>query len=185
MRLLWRTAGIRTEVSSGRRLCALRATFCVCQRSLRAQFPLDLLRKAAATHGATVSEKLETRVLDFADPMPSAVVMSTRHRAEKVPPLALTLPDHDVLVAADVGYSKALAWRLGEHCRESLKKGRRVLVCESRQMPECRLAFSEALNLGRERVHRLESRTPLQVETGALRCRESIPSLWYLDATGG
>ncbi|CAE7217343.1 luxQ [Symbiodinium natans] len=149
------------------------------------QLPLDLLRAAADACGARVSERLQTTVLDFADPMPSALAVSTRHRAEKVSPTAEPLPDHDLLIAADVGYSKALAWRLGERCRESLQRGRRVLVCESRQMPECRLAFSEALNLDQKRVYRLAPREPVQVETGAPRCQESIRSLWYLDAGGG
>ena len=91
---------------------------------------------------------LSTRVIDFADPMPPAAIIHTRSRAKRIAPCAEPLPSHEILLAADVGYSPALAWRLGERCRQTLTAGGRVIVAESRQNPACRKAFSEALNLG-------------------------------------
>lgn len=125
--------------------------------------PLALLRRAADVEGTgneqgEGAEKegggsgcrphVETAIFDFASPLPSPLAVSKRGRAENICPPDAPLPPLDVLLAADVGYSKSLAWRLGERCREAMRQGARVLIAESRQMPECRLAFSEALNLG-------------------------------------
>merc|ERR1712137_1425077 len=94
------------------------------------------------------------------------------------------LPDHDLLIAADTGYSKALAWRLGERCCESLARGKRILVCESRQMPECRLAFSEALNLGSNRQLKLQQCTSKLLPLALEAVSEHIPNMWFLDSEG-
>ena len=107
--------------------------------------PLSLVSSAARRAGCSPFE-LSTQVFDFASPMPPAAVVHTRSRASRIPPPEEPLPAHDILLAADIGYSPALAWRLGERCRESIAAGGRVLVAESRQNPACRAAFSEALN---------------------------------------
>eukprot|EP00435_Cladocopium_sp_Y103_P031386 s944_g7.t4 len=103
--------------------------------------------------------------------------MSRTNRKDQVVPADAELPRHDLLLAADVGYSKSLAWRLGERCRASLASGARILVCESRQMPECRIAFREAINLGRppELALRLEKQSPYVAQTGTGRRLESVP----------
>eukprot|EP00913_Durusdinium_trenchii_P031472 g29465.t1 len=141
------------------------------------QLPLDLLRTAHMENDPLGSEQLRCAVLDLAVPMPTALQVSTVHRKDmdrvarevtlhvrdRLPPPEKPLPPHDVLLAADVGYSKALAWRLGERCRETLAAGGRVVICESRQMPECRLAFREALNLKQTSQLRLEKRPALML----------------------
>lgn len=109
------------------------------------ELPLNLVQSAASAAGLCV----ETAVFDVASPMPSPAIISTRSRARRIPPPLDPLPPHDVLLAADLGYSPALAWRLGERCRQAIERGSTVLVAESRQMPFCRSAFSEALSLGR------------------------------------
>ncbi|CAJ1331614.1 unnamed protein product [Effrenium voratum] len=171
-------AGTRVlELGCGNGLCSLVAAQLgadVLATDYR-QLPLDLLQAACACCGAS----LQTRVLDFAAPLPRPLDVSTPKRAELPMPPA-PLPEHDLLLAADVGYSKALAWRLGQRCRESLERGARVMVCESRKMPDCRLAFAEALSLGRCKL-RLQKKPALQVETTARQCLEDIPSVWFLD----
>ena len=101
--------------------------------------PLSLVSSAARRAGCSPFE-LSTQVFDFASPMPPAAVVHTRSRASRIPPPEEPLPAHDILLAADIGYSPALAWRLGERCRESIAAGGRVLVAESRQNPACRAA---------------------------------------------
>lgn len=51
-------------------------------------------------------------------------------------------------------------------------------------MPECRIAFREAINLGRppELALRLEKQTPYVAQTGTGRRLESVPYVWFLDA---
>ncbi|CAK9032740.1 unnamed protein product [Durusdinium trenchii] len=149
------------------------------------QLPLDLLRTAHMENDPLGSEQLRCAVLDLAVPMPTALQVSTVHRKDRLPPPEKPLPPHDVLLAADVGYSKALAWRLGERCRETLAAGGRVVICESRQMPECRLAFREALNLKQTSQLRLEKRPALRPTTEAESIpTESVPYVWFLDTRG-
>ena len=110
---------------------------------------LHLVSRAASEQQLA---QITTQVVDFASPLPDAsVVHLTRvARARKIEPIASPLPPHDVLLAADIGYSPALAWRLGERCRRTVEEGGRVIVAESRQNPACRGAFSQAFNLHRE-----------------------------------
>ena len=125
------------------------------------ELPLQLVDSASLEAG--FSNCLTTRLLDMATPMPNPAIVSTRNRAARIAPAERTLPPHDVLIAADLGYSQALAWRLGERCGQSLAAGARVIVAESRQMPFCRKAFSEALSVavgdagGSSRPLRLEA----------------------------
>lgn len=142
-------AGLRTlELGCGNGLCSLAAArlgaLHVCATDHVAP-PLALVDRAAEAQAVA----LETAVFDFAAPMPGAAIVASRSRARRIPPVDRPLPPHDLLLAADVGYDPGLAWRLGERARESLACGGRVLIAESRQMPACRSAFSEALNLGR------------------------------------
>ena len=125
--------------------------------------------------------------------MPPAAVISSRSRASRIAPSAAPLPPHDVLLAADVGYSPSLAWRLGERCGSSLRAGARVLVAESRQMPMCRRAFSEALNLWRADVEPLrlsaaDAAVPALAQAGfaevAVGGDDDAP-MWILDARDG
>lgn len=141
------------ELGCGNGLCSLaalqRGAASVIASDYRA-LPLTLVEAAAQEQPIALdTSRLEVRVLDMAAPMPGAAVVSKRSRARLIPPPDEPLPPHDLLIAADVGYSPELSWRLGERCREALDRGARVLVAESRQMPQCRGAFSEALNLGR------------------------------------
>ena len=136
------------ELGCGNGLVSLAATAIGASKVIATDYrdlPLQLVDSAAEDAG--YSDRLTTCLLDIASPMPSPAVISTRNRASRIPPSDITLPSHDVLIAADLGYSQALAWRLGERCGQSLAAGARVIVAESRQMPFCRRAFSEALGV--------------------------------------
>ena len=141
------------ELGCGNGLCSLAALTRGAARVIASDYrslPLTLVEAAAREQPVAIdASRLEARVLDMAAPMPGAAVVASRSRARRIPPCDAPLPPHDLLIAADVGYDEGLAWRLGERCKESLSRGGRVLVAESRQMPHCRHAFSEALNVGR------------------------------------
>ena len=75
----------------------------------------------------------------------------------------------------------------------SLRAGARVLVAESRQMPMCRRAFSEALNLGRAdaeplRLSAADAAVPALAQAGfaevAVGGDDDAP-MWILDARDG
>jgi len=174
------------ELGSGNGLCSLAALQLGAARVLATDYrelPLALARRAAKEMG----QSLETQVFDIASPMPSPLVMSRRNRVDHIEAPDQELPEHDVLIAADVGYSTALAWRLGERCREALGRGCRVLVAESRKMADCRLAFHEALNLhkqeGEERL-RLQPQSYHEAVGPGARVTEDVPTIWFLDAGG-
>eukprot|EP00434_Breviolum_minutum_P008941 symbB.v1.2.007879.t1/scaffold482.1/size381469/7 len=171
------------ELGCGNGLCSLAASALGAQvvATDYRQKPFDLMAQAAKSGEIPVPQQ---QVLDFAAPMPAPLVMSRPNRQDAVLPPIARLPKHDVLIAADVGYSKSLAWRLGERCRDSLLHGKRILICESRQMPECRIAFREALNIGRppgREPLRLEKRGMTSVTPDAEGV-ESVPYVWFLDA---
>lgn len=186
------------EIGCGNGLCSLAALSHGAERGIATDYRpllLALLEAAAQEQPAAVdASRLETVVFDMAAPMPEAGVISTRARARKIPACDEPLPPHQLLLAADLGYSTALAWRLGERCREAVSNGARVLVAESRQMPDCRSAFSEALNLGRpqgEPKLRLRAcehagadgfTSHLRVAVGGSGGEDEAP-MWFLDAT--
>lgn len=179
------------ELGCGNGLCSLAAARLGAAHVLATDYrplPLALVKRAADAQLLVAdnarlgsSHQLHTAVYDFASPLPSVLDVSRRKRAELIHPLNESLPPHDILIAADVGYSKALAWRLGERCRESLKHGGQILIAESRQMPECRLAFSEALNLGSELGATKLRLQPCLMDADA---RENVSRIWFLNATG-
>lgn len=190
--------GLRTlELGCGNGLCSLAAArlgaLRVCATDHVAP-PLALLDRAAEAQDLA----LDTAVFDFAAPMPGAAVVASRSRARRILPVDRSLPAHDLLLAADVGYDPGLAWRLGERARESLESGGRVLVAESRQMPACRAAFSEALNLGRaDGAPRLKLRAAGSQRVEASAVDEALgtvavggggdegdATIWLLDVTG-
>ena len=182
------------ELGCGNGLCSLAAARAGARSVLATDYsPLavDLVERAAAD--ADLGDILRASIFDFASPMPPAAVISSRSRASRIAPSAATLPPHDVLLAADVGYSPSLAWRLGERCGLSLRAGARVLVAESRQMPMCRRAFSEALNLWRADVEPLrlsaaDAAVPALAQAGfaevAVGGDDDAP-MWILDARDG
>ena len=194
------------ELGCGNGLCSLAALTRGAARVVASDYrelPLTLVEAAAREQPVAIdASRLEVRVLDMAAPMPGAAVVASRSRARRIPPCDAPLPPHDLLLAADVGYDEGLAWRLGERCRESLGRGGRVLVAESRQMPHCRRAFSEALNVGRpESLPRLQLQPqewPVELQlqpssdaAASSRVRvaaggdeQTSSTIWLLDAGG-
>ena len=91
------------ELGSGNGLCALSAARLGAHvlATDHRRLPLELLSKASEACEAP----LRCALLDFARPLPRPLLLATKQPC--VPKAEAELPAHELLLAADVGYSKA------------------------------------------------------------------------------